>query len=82
MALSRDASLFGPGQLAKLVRETLPPPGGDHTLAAVGTVDASGVQIVANFTKPAGAATWTFQGAYRHTWTGDDAVTASVIFTR
>ena len=69
--------VFGADQLAKIVRDTLPP-AGDKSLVVVGTVDREGVQTVADFASHNGA--WHLQAAYRHKWSGDNEVAARVIF--
>lgn len=70
--------MFEPGALAKIVKETLPPP--EHAqLAVVGTVDKAGAQVVVGFTSQSGA--WTVAGAYRHDWTtNDNAAEARLVF--
>lgn len=73
----RPGALFTTAQLAKIVRDTLPPPDA-HRLVVLGAVDRAGAQAIANFTSENGR--WTLQAAYRHEWTGDDQVAATVLF--
>jgi hypothetical protein len=73
-------TLFSPDQLQHLIDMTIPPvlPEG-HTNALVGTVDATGAQIILGFKKDAHGATWEFQGGYRHEWSGDDIGSGKLI---
>ena len=75
-------TFFSQAQLAKIVSETLPPVSDDHTIAVVGTVDADGAQVVANFTRRTGSGDWQLQAAYRHDWNGDDRVGAHVMWSK
>jgi len=71
--------IFGPDQLDAMVK-TIPSdlPDG-HTNAIVGGVDQNGVQVVAGFKKDVGSSTWQAQGAFEHTWAGDNQVGARLI---
>lgn len=73
-------SIFSPEELAQIVRDTLPPAPKGHRIVVVGTVDATGAPVVAGFRSTAGA--WEFTAAYHHDWTGEDDVSARVIYTR
>jgi hypothetical protein len=74
-------TIFSDSQLAKLVSDTIPMsslPAG-HTNAIVGTVDATGAQVVVGVTKDLASATWQVQGAYRQEWSGNKSAAAKVI---
>lgn len=71
-------TLFSAEHLSTLVRDVLPP-ATDHKFTVVGTIDLTGAQAVARFTSVGG--TWQLEGAYRHTWAGDNQATAKVLFT-
>lgn len=75
-------TLFSQDQLDKLVADTIPadlPEG--HTSAIVGTVDQTGAQVVIGFKKDAVGGTWQAQGAFEHTWAGDNQVGAKLIYS-
>lgn len=75
--------VFSPETLDRLTRETLPADAKPGEKVVVGTVDDKGVQVVAAFKfKPWLEGTelrWELQAAYRHEWTGDDAVGGKVL---
>lgn len=74
-------TIFNADQLATLV-STIPndlPEG--HANAIVGGVDQTGAQVVVGFQRDALKGTWQAQGAYRHTWAGDNQVGAKLIYS-
>jgi hypothetical protein len=68
-------------RLAQIVNQTIPSnlPNG-HKNAIVGTVDQNGAQIVAGF-HVGHDNNWEFDGAFQHTWTGDNVGSAKVIYS-
>ena len=73
-------TIFSPDQLSAIVAETLPgATDATHHNAIVGSVDLSGAQVIASFTRPQGSAIWQFEAAARHDWTGTNEVGAKVI---
>jgi hypothetical protein len=75
-------TIFSDSQLAKLVTDTIPAslPAG-HTNAIVGSVDATGAEVVIGFQKDTNSGTWQVQGAYRHEWSGSNDVGARLIYS-
>lgn len=57
--------------------EKLPP---DHSLALVGTVDAKGARVAVVMKKE--GSHWELRGAYEHDWSGDNRVSATILFSR
>jgi hypothetical protein len=74
------ASLFSAAQLKTLAETTLVDIPDGHTNAIVGTVDASGAQIVASF-KLGADRRWQITAAGVHAWNGDTTAAASVIYS-
>jgi hypothetical protein len=76
-----STTVFSQDQLNAIVKETIPSnlPDG-HAHAIVGTVDQDGAQVVAGFTLGANQE-WQVDGVFRHTWSGDNAVGAQVIYS-
>lgn len=73
-------SLFTQQQLDQIVSETIPAAtDATHHNAIVGTVDATGAQVVASFTRDEGSAEWEIQAVARHDWSGDNEAGAKVI---
>jgi len=70
--------IFTPSHLDVIVRRIIPPDAKPNVV--IGTVDATGAEVVASFTKQAGAARWTFQGAARLDWSGGTTVDGRVLY--
>lgn len=73
-------TIFSPDQLKQLVTKTLVDVPKDHKIAVVGTVDQHGAEVVANFTSQNNE--WQLQAAYRHDWSGDNEIGATVMSSR
>lgn len=79
MATTPAVTIFSPQQLQQIVSQTIPQnlPDG-HKNAIVGTVDQDGAQVVAGF-KLGQNDHWEVTGAFRHQWSGENEVGASII---
>lgn len=72
-----NTTYFSQDQLKKSVEKILPADPGVGEKVIVGTVDSTGVQVVAAFKFKDGK--WELQGAARHDWSGDNTLGAKVI---
>lgn len=72
------AGLFTADALGRVVQEQLATLPAGHRNAIIGSVDASGVQIVAGVALDA-QAHWMVQGVFHHDWSGDTTGAAKVI---
>ncbi len=75
-----STTVFSPAQLQAIVDAGLVRVPDGHTNALVGTVDATGAQVIATF-KLGPSNNWDVTAAGRHEWTGDNEVGASVIYS-
>lgn len=75
-------TIFSPQQLSDIVSSTLAAsavPDG-HKNAVIAGVDQDGAHVVAAF-KLGSKDQWEFNGAFEHTWEGDNQVGASLIYS-
>ncbi len=73
--------IFTNDQLAEAIHKATPQLPNNHTNAIVGSVDATGAQVVIGFQKDTVSGSWQIQGAYRHAWAGDDSASVTVLYS-
>lgn len=77
-AMGAGPSIFGPDQLAKIVREAVPTLPEGHTSAVVAGVTQEGVRVVAQIKLQEH---WQITAAATHSWTGETTVGAQVLLS-
>lgn len=83
MMTQTGVAIFGPEQLAAIIRDTLPPANEDHSLAVVLAPDQTGATFAVGFTKTDNhGGQWELDAAYRHTWAGDNIVGGKLVYLR
>lgn len=78
--MTQSTSLFSAVHLKTLAETTLAAVPDGHTNAIVGTVDASGAQVIAMFALGADRR-WQITAAGVHAWSGDTRAGASVLYS-
>lgn len=74
------AHIFGQEQLAKAIATLNSSDNNPASNAVLGSVDATGIQVVASFYKPLSSGqTWVLQAVARHDWRGDNDAEIKVI---
>ncbi len=74
-------TIFSQEALNNIVKTSLVNLPEEHKNAIVGTVDATGAQVVVGFSKDVTYGTWTASGAFRHDWSGDNSVGTSLMLS-
>lgn len=73
--------MFSQEELDKIIKETLPELPADRHSAIVGTVDNTGVGVVAKFTKETTTQTWELDLAVKRNWNNGFNLGTKVIWS-